>query len=107
MKSSNGAGSVSSDVAAKHRRLVGNALTSDNAAMMLRAYHAKGIDIGACALEGSPTDRSILEATYLGRVDVIMLLHELVGAEVVNDTDKEEGWTPCMLQLRSIASTPF
>ena len=38
MKSSNGAGSASSDVVAKHRRLVGNALTSENAAMLLRAY---------------------------------------------------------------------
>ena len=83
MKSCNRAGSVSSDVAAKHRRLVGSALDSENVAMMLCACRAKGIDIGACAFEGCPVDRSILEATSSACVVIFHILVYLVRKSVV------------------------
>ena len=62
--------------------------------MLLRKYHEKGIDIRACAVPGKEDFPSMAYAAYHGNVDVIKVLHELLGAEAVNAPDKTLGRTP-------------
>ena len=63
---------------------------------LLRRCHEKGIDISTYEFEGSPFNQSMIAAACWGIVDVFKLLHELVGADVVNEPD-EEGQTPVYL----------
>ena len=80
--------------AAKHRRLVGSALQSPAAVVLLRKYHEKGIDIRAYSLPGNEDFPSMGLAAFYGDLDVIKVLHELLGAEAVNAPDKTVGQTP-------------
>ena len=56
---------------------------------LLRKYHERGVDIRACVVEGWEGDESIILAAANNRVDVIRLLHELLGGDVVNAPDKD------------------
>ena len=93
--SSSSSSSSSADAAAKHRRMVGSALRIPAATRlaMLRRYHEKGINI---SVYGNSINQSMIATAVGGLLDVIKLLHELVGADVVNEPD-EEGQTPVYL----------
>ena len=79
----------------QHCMLVRNAMQSNNAVALLRAFHAKGIDISDCT--GYDTIRqSMILAAAMGRLDVLKLLPELLGARVVNATD-ENGASPIIV----------
>ena len=80
--------------AAKHRRFVFSALQSPAAVMLFRKYHEKGINICASAVLGNEELPLILYAAAQSNVDVIKVLHELLGAEAVNAPDKIHGQTP-------------
>ena len=78
-----------SDLQSKHRKLVIAALAS-NALALLSMYQEKGIDIFCCA-EMYRSDKSIVSAAILNRIEAIRTLCEL-GADI-NTLEKE--WLHC------------
>ena len=80
-----------SEMSAKHRKLVYNAIDSANAEAMLRAYHARGIDLGYCTAPSGESGPSMTCAECLSRRDVLRVLREL-GVDP-NTPDEKHGVT--------------
>ena len=83
-------------MSANHRKLVYNAITSANTEAMLRAYHARGIDLGYCNAGISGPSMSLV--VHLGWADLRKVLLEL---SAIPNTPHEEAVRAIFLSTRS------